>query len=55
MRKLSKKYYKTGELGEVMVVDKPERELEFFFSMMDYLGFKYVGIEKERGGNSAAG
>jgi len=46
MRKLAKKYYKTGSLGEVMVIDKPERELEFFFSMMDYLGFKYIGVEK---------
>jgi hypothetical protein len=45
MRKLAKKYYRTGALGEVMVIDKPERELEFLFSMMDYLGFIYVGIE----------
>jgi len=43
MIKLAKKYYKTGALGEVMVIDKPEKELEFFFSMMDYLGFSYVG------------
>jgi len=44
MRKLAKKHYRSGALGEVMVIDNPERELEFFFSMMDYLGFKYVGI-----------
>ena len=44
MRKLAKRHYKTGALGEVMVIDKPERELEFFFSMMDYLGFIYIGI-----------
>ena len=44
MRKLAKKYYKTGALGEVMVIDTPEKELEMFFSMMDYLGFCYVGV-----------
>jgi len=46
MRKLAKKYYPTGALGEVMVIDRPERELEFFFSMMDYLGFNYIDVEK---------
>jgi len=45
MRKFAKKYYKTGSLGEVMVIDKLERELEFFFSMMNYLGFEYIGVE----------
>ena len=45
MRKLAKKYYKTGNLGKVMVIDEPERTLEFFFSMMEYLGFNYVGME----------
>ena len=45
MIKLAKKYYKTGALGEVMVIDKPEKELEMLFSMMDYLGFGYVGVD----------
>lgn len=45
MRKFTKKYYKESSLGDVMVIDKPERELEFFFSMMDYLGFNYIGVE----------
>jgi len=43
MRKLAKKYYSTGALGEVVIIDKPERELELLFSMMDYLGFNYTG------------
>lgn len=44
MRRFAKKYYKTGSLGEVMVIDEPEKELEMLFSMMDYLGFVYVGV-----------
>ena len=47
MIKLAKKYYPTGALGEVMVIDEPERELEMLFSMMDYLGFKYVEFDEE--------
>ena len=45
MRKFAKKYYKTSAMGNVMVIDEPERELEMLFSMMDYLGFSYVSIE----------
>ena len=45
MMKLAKKHYRTGAIGEVMVIDEPERELEFLFSMMDYLGLKYIGVE----------
>jgi hypothetical protein len=45
MKKFVAKYYRTGAFGEVMVIDNPERELEFFFSIMDYLGFNYVGAE----------
>jgi hypothetical protein len=44
MRRFAKKYFRAGSLGEVMVIDNPERELEFLFSMMDYLGFGYVGV-----------
>lgn len=44
MIKLAKKHYPIGSLGEVMVVDEPKRELEFFVSMMDYLGFRYIGV-----------
>ena len=47
MRKLAKKYYKIGALGEVVIVDKPEKELEFFFSMMDFLGLNYVGYDEK--------
>ena len=42
IRKFVKKYYKTGALGEVMVIDKPEKELEIFISIMDYLGLRYI-------------
>jgi len=45
MKKLAKKYYRTGALGEVVIVDEPERELEFFFSMMEYLGLKHIGTQ----------
>jgi hypothetical protein len=44
MIKLAAKYYPAGMAGEVMVVDEPERELTFFVSMMDYLGFRYAGV-----------
>ena len=45
MRKLAKKHYKTWEMGAIMVIDKPEIELQFLFSMMDYLGFSYIGVK----------
>ena len=46
MNKFAKQYYKTHAMGEVMVIDEPERELEMLFSMLDYLGFKYVGVNE---------
>ena len=48
MMKLAKKHYRTGAIGEVMVIDEPERELEFLFSMMDYLGLKYIGVDRSK-------
>jgi len=45
MKKFAAMYYMSYPLGEVLVKDKPEVEMELFFSMMDYLGFSYVGIE----------
>lgn len=44
MIKLAAKYYPVGSAGEVTVIDEPKRELEFFVSMMDYLGFRYIGV-----------
>jgi hypothetical protein len=44
MIKLAAKYYPTGFMGEVVVTDEPKRELELFFSMMDYIGFRYIGV-----------
>ena len=48
MKKFAAKYYKTSAMGNVIVIDKPERELEIFFSMMDYLGFSYLGCVEKR-------
>lgn len=44
MKKLARKYYNMGPLVDVIIMDEPERELEFFFSMIEYLGLKYIGI-----------
>jgi hypothetical protein len=39
------KYYPTDPIGTVLIYDHPERELEFLFSIMDYLGLTYIGVE----------
>jgi len=44
MIKFAKKYYNVP-YREIMVIDTPENELKMLFSMMDYLGFSYVGLE----------
>jgi len=46
MKKFAANYYSTGGFGEVMVSGNVNTELVFFLSMMDYLGFKYIGINK---------
>jgi len=45
MKKIAAKYYPVGGAGEVMVRGNENTQLEFFVSMMDYLDFKYVGVE----------
>ena len=46
MVKFASKHYKPNAYGLVSIIDEPRRELEMLFSMTDYLGFKYVGLEK---------
>lgn len=45
MIRLAERHYEpVGDIPwTVRVIDEPERVLEFFFSMMDYLGLCYVG------------
>ena len=45
MRKLAAKYFPVGCFGEVMIYGNEETQLIFLLSMMDFLGFKYVGVE----------
>lgn len=45
----AKQYYETGNLGEVVVNDTPEREIQMLFSMLQYLGLRYIGIHKNGG------
>ena len=45
MIKFAKKYYKSDWGGSVMIVDTPEREVQFLFSMLNYLKLDYVGVD----------
>lgn len=51
MRKLAKKHYRTGALGDVVISGDPERVFALLFSMLDYLGLKYIGVSAERHAN----
>ena len=45
MRKFANQYCRTGAFGDTATVGGLEYDLQLFFSIMDYLGFKYVGVE----------
>ena len=43
MIKLAAQHYPAASFGVVQDVDEPQKQLAFFVSMMDYLGFHYIG------------